>query len=208
MVQYDRPRNLTFVCGKTKVTRRIETGKSIQQILVPAAKSPKEEVFAIYAGNELLYRGTVSLAPKPLHEYADDVDILMGTGNSRWMYKPSVSLPFGMVQIAPDNEDEKWKAGYEYTIENIAGFNHFCDWTIDGFLMQPTCGELQVNPGPEDNPDAGYRSRIDKSTEKAEVGKYSVFMTDTKSRQRFRQPTALPSSAILSPPDARTGGCW
>ena len=149
-----------------------------------------------------------SLAPKPLHEYADDVDILMGTGNSRWMYKPSVSLPFGMVQIAPDNEDEKWKAGYEYTIENIAGFNHFCDWTIDGFLMQPTCGELQVNPGPEDNPDAGYRSRIDKSTEKAEVGKYSVFMTDTKitaevsatdraSIQRYTFPAGCKNRRVL-----------
>lgn len=208
MVQYDRPRNLTFVCGKTKVTRRVETGKSIQQILVPAVKNPKNEEFAIYADGKPIYQGTVELAPKPLHEYADDVDILMGTGNSRWMYKPSVSLPFGMVQIAPDNEDEKWKAGYEYTIENIAGFNHFCDWTIDGFLMQPTCGELQVNPGPENNPDAGYRSRIDKSTEKAEVGKYSVFMTDTKitaevsatdraSIQRYTFPAGCKNRRVL-----------
>ena len=96
-----------------------------------------EEVFTIHDGNQLVYQGTVRLAPKPLHTYADDVDLLMGTGNSRWMYKPSISLPLGMVQIAPDNEDETWKAGYEYTIENISGFNHFCDWTIDGFLMQP-----------------------------------------------------------------------
>ena len=182
MVQYDREQTITFVCGKTKETRLVEVGQSIQQILVPAVDAPREERFQMLVGQQVIYDGTVALDPQPLHEYADDVDLLMGTGNSRWMFKPSVSLPFGMVQIAPDNEDQTWKAGYEYTIENISGFNHFCDWTIDGFLMQPTCGELKVQPGPEDNPDLGYRSRIDKSTEKAEVGKYSVLMTDTKIR--------------------------
>lgn len=180
MVQFDRSQQITFVCGKTKETRLVEAGESIQQIMVPAVDTPREERFQMLVGQQVIYDGSVSLAPQPLHEYADDVDLLMGTGNSRWMFKPSVSLPFGMVQIAPDNEDQTWKAGYEYTIDNISGFNHFCDWTIDGFLMQPTCGELKVQPGPEDNPDLGYRSRIDKSTEKAEVGKYSVLMTDTK----------------------------
>ena len=74
--------------------------------------------------------------------------------------------------------------------------------------MQPTCGELQVNPGPENNPDAGYRSRIDKSTEKAEVGKYSVFMTDTKitaevsatdraSIQRYTFPAGCKNRRVL-----------
>lgn len=180
MIQYDRPRKLTFVCGNTKEERLVETGQSIQQLLLPVTDNARKEIFSVYADGQLLRRDTVCLSPRPLHTYADDVDILMGTGNSRWMFKPSVSLPFGMVQIAPDNEDETWKSGYEYTIENISGFNHFCDWTIDGFLMQPTCGQLQVNPGPEDNPDAGYRSRIDKKTEVAEVGKYAVYMTDTR----------------------------
>ena len=103
----------------------------------------------------------------------------MGTGNSRWMFNPAPAS-LSMVQIAPDNQDKIWKADYEYTIENIMGFNHFSDWTMTGFLMQPTCGELQVNPGREDYPDEGYRSRIDKRSERAEIGRYSVFMTDTK----------------------------
>lgn len=180
IVQYDKSRKLTFKCCNVEEERLIEKGQSIQQILIPAVKEEKDEIFTIYADNKLLYKGIVHLKPNPLHAYSDDVDLMMGTGNSRWMFKPSVSLPFGMVQISPDNENETWKAGYEYTIENISGFNHFSDWTIDGFLMQPTCGELLINPGPEDNPDKGYRSRIDKSTEKAEVGKYSVYMTDTK----------------------------
>lgn len=205
MVQYDHPRTLTFTCGTVKEKRLIETGSSIQQILLPSVRKATEEVFTIHDGNQLVYRGTVRLAPQPLHTYADDVDLLMGTGNSRWMYKPSISLPLGMVQIAPDNEDETWKAGYEYTIENISGFNHFCDWTIDGFLMQPTCGKLQVNPGPADNPDAGYRSRIDKSTEKAEVGKYSVFMTDTQIKAELSATDRASIQAYTFPSNCKDG---
>lgn len=205
MVQYDHPRTLTFTCGTVKEKRLIETGSSIQQILLPSVRKATEEVFTIHDGNQLVYRGTVRLAPQPLHTYADDVDLLMGTGNSRSMYKPSISLPLGMVQIAPDNEDETWKAGYEYTIENISGFNHFCDWTIDGFLMQPTCGKLQVNPGPADNPDAGYRSRIDKSTEKAEVGKYSVFMTDTQIKAELSATDRASIQAYTFPSNCKDG---
>lgn len=183
MVQSDSSRTLTFrVKGFPAVTRHIEKGRSIQEIPLPAfrgrGKSEKCE-FTITDGENMIYRGCITRSAGPLHTYADYVDLLMGTGNSRWMFKPGVGLPLGMVQIAPDNQDETWKAGYEYTVENIMGFNHFCDWTMTGFLMQPTCGALQVNPGREDFPDEGYRSRIDKSSEKAEPGRYSVYMTDT-----------------------------
>lgn len=184
MNQFDTARELTFqVEGCPAVTRRVEAGESIQEVLMLAAASDSQSEplkFTIQAGQEAIYQGTISRSRQPLHGYADDVDLLMGTGNSRWMFKPGPSLPLSMVQIAPDNQDEIWKAGYEYTIENIMGFNHCSDWTMMGFLMQPTCGELQVNPGREDYPDEGYRSRIDKRSERAEIGRYSVFMTDTK----------------------------
>lgn len=184
ITQFDRPRKLTFqIKGCAPVSRIIETGESIQELLMPASKmkeGQEELQFTVRDGEELIYKGEVIRSHQPLHTYSDDVDLLMGTGNSRWMYKPGPSLPLSMVQIAPDNQDEIWKAGYEYAIENIMGFNHFSDWTMTGFLMQPTCGELLVNPGREDFPDEGYRSRIDKTSEKAEIGRYSVYMTDTK----------------------------
>lgn len=184
MNQFDCSRELIFrVEGCQPVSRTIEVGESIQEILMPAAKTTgKQETlkFTIQDGKEIVYKGEITRSRQPLHSYSDNVDLLMGTGNSRWMFKPGPSLPLSMVQIAPDNQDEIWKAGYEYTIENIMGFNHFSDWTMTGFLMQPTCGELQVNPGREDFPDEGYRSRIDKASEKAEIGRYSVYMTDTK----------------------------
>ena len=49
-----------------------------------------------------------------------------------------------------------------------------------GFLMMPVTGLLQTRPGPENDPDLGYRSRIDKKTEKAKIGEYSVDLTDYK----------------------------
>lgn len=186
MTQLGESCELTFRAGKEKlVVRHIETGHRIQEIYLPALKPGEKSQripLTITQGKQTVFRGIVVRGPQKLHSYADDVDLLMGTGNSRWMFKPGVSLPLGMVQIAPDNQDETWKAGYEYTIENIMGFNHFSDWTMTGFLMQPTCGPLLVDPGTEEDPDSGYRSRIDKGSEKAEVGKYSVLMTDTKIR--------------------------
>ena len=181
MVQFDTPRELTFRIGKEVVTRTVEAGESIQEFCIPAVRSKvKHVVYQILDGKTVLQEGKIRCTRQPIHTFADDVDLLMGTGNSRWMFKPSPSLPLSMVQMAPDNQDEIWKAGYEYTVENIMGFNHFCDWTMTGFLMQPTCGPLQVDPGREDFPDEGYRSRIDKSTESAKVGKYAVYMTDTR----------------------------
>ncbi len=186
MTKLDQSGELTFrVDGLPDLVRRVEKGESIQEIPMPALngeKATRTRKIRIFAGKEQVFEGYITQSRQPLHTYSDNVDLLMGTGNSRWMFKPGPCLPLSMVQIAPDNQDETWKAGYEYTVENIMGFNHISDWTMTGFLMQPTCGELQVNPGREEFPDEGYRSRIDKSTEKAEVGKYSVFMTDTKIR--------------------------
>lgn len=166
----------------TEVSRFIEQGETVQEIYLPSVKTSKNKTtkLRIYAEDKLFYETVVTRQQKPLHRYVDYVDLLMGTGNSRWMFKPASALPLSMVQIAPDNQNETWKAGYEYTIENISGFNHFCDWTMTGFIMQPTNGKLQVNPGAEDCPDEGYRSRIDKKSERAEVGYYGVYMTDTR----------------------------
>ena len=108
----------------------------------------------------------------------DYVDPLMGSHDSRWMQFPGPAMPFGMVKLSPDNERTGWKAGYEYTIDNIAGFSHIHSWTMDGLLTMPTTGPLFVEPGAEQHPDAGYRSRIDKSTETASIGYYKADLID------------------------------
>ncbi len=115
-----------------------------------------------------------------LRQPVDYVDPLLGTANSRWMLTPGPWMPFSMVKISPVNEGWKWKGGYEYGVDDIRGFDHIHSWTMAGLLMMPTTGDLKIHPGKTNNPDAGYRSRIDKETEKAGIGFYEVVLKDYK----------------------------
>lgn len=179
--QIDRDQELKVMIDDVQVSRMlVETGHSILEIPMPAVDKNKSALLKVMSNDQVILTQKIYRSKQHLQSPSDYVDLLMGTGNSRWMFKPGPSLPFSMVQIAPDNQDEIWKAGYEYTVDNIMGFSHFSDWTMSGLLLMPTAGPLQVNPGTEDNPDLGYRSRIDKKTESAKVGKYSVLLTDTK----------------------------
>ena len=65
------------------------------------------------------------------------VDPFIGTGGHGHTY-PGATVPFGMVQLSPDNGDEGWDwcSGYNYSSATIAGFSHMhlsgtgCgDWT-------------------------------------------------------------------------------
>jgi predicted alpha-1,2-mannosidase len=53
------------------------------------------------------------------------VDPLLGTGGHGHVY-PGATIPFGMVQLSPDNGENGWDwcSGYHYSSKNIAGFSH------------------------------------------------------------------------------------
>ncbi|GAA4302893.1 GH92 family glycosyl hydrolase [Compostibacter hankyongensis] len=108
----------------------------------------------------------------------DYADPLLGTSESRWMLNPGATLPFGMVQLSPDNQGGVWKSGYEYTINNIGGFSHIHSWTMAGLSVMPTVGVLNTRRGPADGPTTGwttgYRSRIAASSQQASPGYYAV----------------------------------
>jgi predicted alpha-1,2-mannosidase len=123
----------------------------------------------------LISCGSYVMAQK---EPVDFVDPFIGTSTSRWMLFPGASMPFGMVKLSPDNQQHSWKAGYEYNIDNIAGFSHIHSCVMGGLLMMPVNGPIKVIPGTEDDPDAGYRSRIDHHHEDASPGYYSVLLKD------------------------------
>lgn len=183
LVQLDESKILSFdVEGEPLFTQKVEPGHAILEIPMRSGQKKDGENVSIVIteGDKIVYKGKVQRSLRPIQTPIDYVNLLIGTGNSRWMFKPGPSLPLSMVQIAPDNQSRaQWKSGYEYTVDNIMGFSHISDWTMCGLLMQPTCGELQVLPGKENDPDGGYRSRIDKSRESAKIGCYSVYMTDT-----------------------------
>jgi predicted alpha-1,2-mannosidase len=55
----------------------------------------------------------------------DWVDPFLGTGGHGHVY-PGATVPFGMVQLSPDNgvEGWDWSSGYHYSSKTIAGFSH------------------------------------------------------------------------------------
>jgi predicted alpha-1,2-mannosidase len=111
-------------------------------------------------------------------EPIDYADPLLGTSESRWMLNPGATLPFGMVQLSPDNQGDVWKSGYEYSLNNIGGFSHIHSWTMVGLSVMPTVGLLSTYRGAADAPTtgwtSGYRSRFEKKTESASPGYYGV----------------------------------
>ncbi len=99
---------------------------------------------------------------------------------------PGASLPYAMVHLSPDVNNQGWTycAGYIYSDSSIMGFSH-THWSGVGMvnggdvLLMPTTGlKLQTVPGSQENPDEGYRSRFDHSSEAASPGYYAVFLKD------------------------------
>jgi len=112
----------------------------------------------------------------------DWVDVFIGTSNSRWMLGPYATAPFGMIQLGPDNQGNVWMGGYDYAINSISGFSHIHAWTMAGLRMMPTTTDLVFEDRPVDaaykGGGAGYHSRIEKKSEKASPGYYSVYLYD------------------------------
>lgn len=126
-------------------------------------------------------------------EPADYVDMFIGTSNSRWMLGPYAQVPFGMVQLGPDNQGDVWMGGYEYSIANVSGFSHLHAWTMGGLMVMPTTADLALDNPSTDAPyqgaNAGYHSRIMKETEKASPGYYSVHLYDHDVRAELTATT-------------------
>ncbi len=126
---------------------------------------------------------------------SDYVNPFIGTDDMGHTF-PGAAVPFGMVQLSPEtdtvmysngngyNKDVyRYCAGYQYSDSTIVGFSHtHFNGTghsdLGDFLIMPTTGKLQLNPGTKDNPDNGYRSRFSHSNEHASPGYYSVKLDD------------------------------
>jgi predicted alpha-1,2-mannosidase len=123
------------------------------------------------------------------------VNPLIGTQRMGHTY-PGATVPFGMVQLSPDTDtisyenDGKYNgdvyaycAGYQYDDPTIVGFSHthFSGTghsDLGDFLVMPSTGTLQLNPGVADNPESGYRSAYSHKNEVAEPAYYKVKLDD------------------------------
>lgn len=182
--------DIEHINGKPRIEVQLD-GKSIYQTTLDSARyqleTPMPSVakvtrskYRILVNGKEIETGVVERSPHKLQTLADYVDTRIGTAHSRWMIAPGPWMPFSMVKLSPDNQNMGWQAGYQPTFETIGTFSHIHEWTMAGLGMMPTNGELQIHVGDEFDPDSGYRSRIDKSTEEAPLGYYKVFMTDTR----------------------------
>ncbi len=123
------------------------------------------------------------------------VNPLIGTQRMGHTF-PGATVPFGMVQLSPDTDTlpyemngkynpdvYKYCAGYQYDDKTIVGFSHthFSGTghsDLGDFLVMPTKGELQLNPGIATDTKTGFRSAFSHANEKAEAGYYKVQLDD------------------------------
>ena len=140
----------------------------------------------------LLLHFSFSNAQENLVKY---VKPIIGTEKMGHTY-PGATVPFGAVQLSPETdtisyelngkyngEVYKYCAGYKYEDKTIVGFSHtHFNGTghsdLGDFLVMPTQGKLQLNPGTASNPKGGYRSAFSHSNEIAEAGYYKVKLDD------------------------------
>ena len=150
-------------------------------------------------------------AQKQPYQY---VKPIIGTEKMGHTY-PGATVPFGAVQLSPETDTlsyeqngkyngdvYKYCAGYQYSDKTIVGFSHthFSGTghsDLGDFLIMPTTGKLQLNPGTATVPQSGYRSAFSHNTEVAEANYYKVKLEDhditaemtTSARVGFHQYT-------------------
>ncbi|MEH6682563.1 MAG: GH92 family glycosyl hydrolase [Sediminicola sp.] len=186
----------------------VEHGRTVYEVPMATVKEPVKSRYNILLDGKLVQDGEVARTAQEYATPADYVDTKIGTGHSRWMIAPGPWMPFSMVKISPDNQDEGWQAGYQPTFESVGTFSHIHEWTMAGLGTFPTNGELVTEIGAQGDPDSGYRSRVDKEKEETPLGRYSVFLSDYGIRaeltattrasfQRYTYPKDISGSRIL-----------
>ncbi|MFL6375397.1 MAG: GH92 family glycosyl hydrolase [Pyrinomonadaceae bacterium] len=128
-------------------------------------------------------------------DYAQYVNPFIGTERMGHTY-PGATVPWGAVQLSPDTDEQphniggkynpeayRYCAAYQYEDKEIVGFSHthFSGTghsDLGDFLIMPTVGPLQLEPGTKGDPKSGFRSAFSHSTEVAEPDYYRVRLED------------------------------
>ena len=113
------------------------------------------------------------------------VDPFIGTGAHGHTY-PGATVPFGMVQLSPDNGTSGWDwcSGYHYSDSILIGFSHtHLSGTGIGDLgdvrLMPASIEVDLIKPYKNRNDLDYAARYTHEDETASPGYYQVRMTDS-----------------------------
>jgi predicted alpha-1,2-mannosidase len=114
------------------------------------------------------------------------VDPFIGTGGHGHTY-PGATVPFGMLQVSPDNGISNWDwcSGYHYSDSIVSGFSHLhLSGTGIGdladILFMPTNKKLDLTAQTTSRDQLPYKSKYSHVNEKAAPGSYQVFLEDPK----------------------------
>lgn len=114
------------------------------------------------------------------------VDPFIGTGGHGHTY-PGATVPFGMLQVSPDNGISSWDwcSGYHYSDSIVSGFSHLhLSGTGIGdladILFMPTNKKLDLTAKAASRDFLPYKSKYNHVNEKAVPGYYQVFLEDPK----------------------------
>ncbi|SHM36371.1 GH92 family glycosyl hydrolase [Flavobacterium chilense] len=118
--------------------------------------------------------------------FVNHVDPFIGTGGHGHTY-PGATVPFGMLQVSPDNGISSWDwcSGYHYSDSIVAGFSHLhLSGTGIGdladILFMPTNKKLDLTTKTTSRDQLPYKSKYSHVNEKATPGSYQVFLEDPK----------------------------
>ena len=118
--------------------------------------------------------------------FVNHVDPFIGTGGHGHTY-PGATVPFGMLQVSPDNGISGWDwcSGYHYSDSIISGFSHLhLSGTGIGdladILFMPTNKKVDLTVKTTSRDQLPYKSSYSHANEKATPGSYQVFLEDPK----------------------------
>ncbi len=139
-------------------------------------------IILLFLSLALLFHGCAQTGDEKEIEYgvADFVDPFIGTAEHGHVY-PGATVPFGSVQLSPDNGTQGWDwcSGYHYSDSVIVGFSHthlsgtgigdLCD-----ILMMPAIGNIDLSTPVDDVKKESFAAGFDHKNERAKPGYYAV----------------------------------
>ena len=161
---------------------------------------------------------SVALAPAVPPQRADSgsaayaaVDPFLGTGGDGHTF-PGATVPFGMVQVSPDNGRSGWDwcSGYNWSDSVLTGFSHtHLSGTGIGdlldILVMPVAGPVNLAVDTLRDGTRPYADRLSHAHEHAEPGYYSVTLQRSHIKVELTATRRVGLHRITFPADADPG---
>lgn len=143
-------------------------------------------LFGLFVSIGLFYACEKQVVKEENVAHTTYVNPIIGTGGHGHTY-PGATVPFGMIQLSPDNGISAWDwcSGYNYVDSLIAGFSHLhLSGTGIGdladILVMPTTKDIDLTTVVKKRDDIPYLSKYSHKKEVAEAGYYSLYLDTPK----------------------------